>query len=110
VHEGTDGKSSVDLSISGDITFKDVPSALLYGKDVGPQRKGMWTDLVTATGTWEMPASQGGAYPVITYDVPGGGSQLFYDSYTHKSDVLQLVYGDDGQFEYDFHREGTKSD
>lgn len=109
VHKEND--SEIVLSKSGDVTFTNVPRTLLAGSDYssGVPKKGEWGDLVTVSGTWAAPTSQGGAYPVIHYSTSNAANTLFYDSYTQSTTVLTLFYGDDLQYRYDFHRESRGS-
>lgn len=90
---GADGTSSLVFS-DGVVAFENIPLALAEGTERSPERHvGTWTDLISGTGTWDAPRSQGGAFFVIPCYLSDVGGQLFYDENARKGELLTYFYG-----------------
>ncbi len=108
LHDGIDGSSKIVLTGSM-IALTAVPTALIdaTGKYARPSEppSGIWEQTRSASGACDPPSGpDGGAYPFIHCGVSGSGFRLYYDSYTQDEPVLVLIYGDDLQYRYEFHR------
>jgi hypothetical protein len=107
VWQDSDSDRRLTLYGSGKLTFSNIPKGVVDWTGYNNAGK---TKSETISGTWEPFYEEGPIGPMTSYTVPTAGGtsgQMWSEGNDFFGRHLSLNFGDDEQFEYDFHRIST---